>query len=57
MVLHNLQEELRKLDKTSPQFHEQLSDLLRAKVYRDAVQNLQVEDSTRLIEDLSSVSF
>ena len=48
-------QQLRYLDATSPQFHEQLSSCLRGSEFRGAVQNLQGEDLARLVEHLDAV--
>ena len=48
---------LHDLDKTSPQFHNQLIDFLRGKEYRDVVPSLQSEDLAWLVEYLDVVSF
>lgn len=56
MIPYNPIQQLHALDKTSPQFHEQLRDFLRGDVYRDALQSLQTEDLTSLVEYLSIVS-
>ena len=52
---HPLQQ-LYDLDRTSPEFDEQLSDFLRGKEYRKVLPNLKSEDLTWLVEYLNSVS-
>jgi len=44
------------LDKSSPRFHSQLSNLIHGKEYRECVQHLRDEDLVRLVEYLDSVS-
>ena len=56
MVLPNPFQQLRDLDRASPQFHKQFVDFLRGDEYRNAVPNLQGEDLTWLVEYLDSVS-
>ena len=48
--------QLHNLDRTSPQFHIHLSNFVRSKEYRNAVQNLQGEDLMWFVEYLDSVS-
>jgi hypothetical protein len=43
------------LDKTSPQFHEQLSNFLSGTVYQNLVPSLQSEGLTWLVEYLDTV--
>ena len=57
MTPHNPLQQLYDLDKSSPQFHEQLHDFLRGDVYRGALQNLQSENLTQLVEYLDTVGF
>ena len=47
---------LRDLDRTSPVFHEQLSDFLRGKEYQKIFPGLQSAELVRLVEYLDSVS-
>lgn len=47
---------LHDLDRTSPQFHKQLSDLLRGDEYRNVVPDLQDDDTAWLVEYLDNVS-
>ena len=56
MTPHGALQQLRDLDKTSVEFHEQLSNLFREDAYRNALTNLQSEDLTWLIEYLGGVS-
>ena len=56
MVLSHPLQQLRDLDKTSPQFHEQLTNFLRGDDYRNGVSNLEGEDLTWLVEYLDGVS-
>jgi len=56
MVLPTPLQRLRDLDKSSPQFHDQLSDALRRKEYRNCVSNLRSEDLVWLVEYLDRVS-
>ena len=48
--------QLHDLDKASPQFHKDLSNLLRSEEYRGAVPNLQGEYLAWLVEYLDGVS-
>lgn len=47
---------LRDLDGTSPQFHKQLSDILRGDEYRNVIPDLQGDDPAWLVEYLDNVS-
>ena len=47
---------LHDLDRTSPQFYKQLSDLLRGDEYRNVVLDLQGDDTAWLVEYLDNVS-
>ena len=49
-------QQLRDLDPSSPQFHEQLNSCLRGSEYRNAVLNLQGEDLSWVVEYLHNVS-
>ena len=55
MTSHDSLQQLRDLDKTSPQFHEQLSNFFRGNIYQDIFPNLQSESLTWLVEYLDSV--
>ena len=44
------------LDRTSPQFHEQLGNFLRGGEYQNGVLSLKSEDLANLVEYLDSVS-
>ena len=57
MIPHDPLQQLYDLDRTSPQFHEQLSGLLRGREYQDVFPNLRSEDLSWLVEYLDSVSF
>ena len=57
MVTPNPLQQLYKLDRSSPKFHNQLSDLLCGEEYRDSVLNLQSDDLALLVEYLDTVSF
>ena len=52
---HPLQQ-LHNLDRTSSEFHEQLSDFLRGEEYQRVFPSLKSEDLTWLVEYLDSVS-
>lgn len=49
-------QQLYNLDRTSPQFRNQLRNFLRGDEYQDVVPSLQSEDLTQLVEYLDSVS-
>ena len=49
-------QQLYDLDRSSPQFHNQLRDLLRGEDYRNIVPNLGSSGFTWLVEYLDSVS-
>ena len=49
-------QQLYDLDRSSPQFHEQLSDLIHGQEYQNSVLNLKSNDLTWLVEYLDSVS-
>ena len=55
MTPSNLLQKLRDLDRTSPDFHNQLTDFLRGKEYRDAVPSLQGEDLAWFVDYLDNV--
>ena len=55
MALHGSLQQLSDLDKTSPQFYEQLSNLLRGNRYQDVVPHLQSESLAWLVEYLDGV--
>ena len=57
MIPTNPLQPLHDLDRTSPQFHEQLNDFLRGDEYRNVLPGLQNEDLVWLVEYLDSVSF
>ena len=44
------------LDRTSPEFDEQLSDFLRGEEYRKILPSLRSEELAQLVEYLNSVS-
>ena len=50
-------EQLRALDRNSPQFHEQLSDFFRGDEYRGVFPKLESEDLEWLADYLDSVGF
>ena len=56
MIPPNALQQLHNLDRASPLFLEQLSDLIRGEEYRNAVPNLQGEDLEWLVEYLDGVS-
>lgn len=56
MILHNALQPLRDLDRTSPEFHEQLAAFLRGNEYQNIFPTLQSEDLIWLVEYLDSVS-
>ena len=55
MAPHASLQQLRDLDKTSPQFHEQLSDFFRGDLYQSVFPSLQSESLAWLVEYLDSV--
>lgn len=55
MTLHSPLQQLRDIDKTSPLFHEQLSNFFRRSVYQNVLPNLQNESLAWLVEYLDSV--
>ena len=56
MTPSNLLQKLRDLDRTSPDFHNQLTDFLRGNEYRDAAPSLQGEDLVWFVNYLDNVS-
>ena len=56
MTPHKPLQQLHDLDRTSPQFYEQLTNFLRGKEYRNVFPNLQNEDLAWLVEYLDNVS-
>ena len=56
MVLHNPLQPLRDLDRTSPEFHEQLVGFLRGDQYQTCFPTLQEDDLAWLVEYLDRVS-
>lgn len=56
MAALNPLRQLQDLDRSSPQFHDQLSNLLRGEEYRKSVLNLQGDSLTLLVEYLDEVS-
>ena len=57
MILFGPLEQLRALDRTSPQFHEKLSDFFRGDEYRGVFPKLKSEDLEWLADYLDSVGF
>ena len=57
MIPHNPLQDLRDLDRTSTQFHEELSNIIHGHVYRDTLPSLRSENLTWLVEYLDGVSF
>jgi hypothetical protein len=55
MIPLGLFQQLRDLDRTSPQFHEQVADFFRGNEYRGVFPKLQNEDLAWLAEYLDSV--
>ena len=55
MIPQNPLQQLRYLDKTSPQFHEHLSNFFRGNVYQDILPGIQNEGLAWLVEYLDSV--
>ena len=49
-------QKLDNLDKTSPEFYQEISEFIRGKDYRDAVPNLKGEGLVWLVEYLDGVS-
>ena len=56
MTPPSLLQKLRDLDRTSPDFHSQLTDFLRGNEYQDAVPSLQGEGLVWLVNYLDNVS-
>ena len=56
MIPHDAFHQLHGLDRTSPQFHEQLSNFFSGDVYRSVFPDLEGEDLAWLVECLDSVS-
>ena len=56
MVPHDPFEQLRNLDKTSPQFHEQLNNFLHGDVCQSVLSGLESEDLVWFVEYLDGVS-
>ena len=56
MTPSNLLRKLHDLDKTSPDFHSQLTDFLRGNEYQDAAASLEGEDLTWFVNYLDNVS-
>ena len=56
MTPSNLLQTLRDLDRTSPDFHNQLTDFLRGNEYRDVASSLQGEDLIWFVNYLDNVS-
>lgn len=56
MVLPDVLQELRDLDKASLRFYEHLGDFLRGDGYRNAVSSLEGEDLAQFVEYLGGVS-
>ena len=54
-IMHDALRRLRDLDKSSPQFHQQLHNFLNGDAYRNALSNGQSEISAWLVEYLNSV--
>ena len=55
VIPHDPFQQLRDLDKASPQFHEQVSNFFRGNVYQGALPSLQSESLVWLVEYLDSV--
>ena len=56
MIPHDPFEQLRNLDKTSPQFHEQLNKFLHGDVYQNVFLGLESDDLVWFVEYLDGVS-
>lgn len=56
MIAHDPFEQLRDLDRTSPQFHKQLSNFLHGDVYRNVFPDLASDNLVWFVEYLDSVS-
>ena len=56
MTSPNLLQKLRDLDRTLPDFHNQLTDFLRGNEYQDAAPSLQGEDLAWFVNYLDNVS-
>ena len=54
-IPQNTFQQLRDLDRASPQFHEQLSDILHGDAYQNVLPGLQSENLAWLVEYLDSV--
>ena len=55
MTLHNLLQQLRLLDRSSSDFHDQLCNILYGEGYRKSAPNLQADDLVCLVEYLDKV--
>jgi len=55
MPLPEILRQLERLDRSSPWFPGELTDLLRGEAYKGCVPNLQDEDATWLVEYLDNV--
>ena len=55
MLLRNPLQQLLHLNRSSPNFHDQLVNLILGKKYKECVQDLQGADLVRLIEYLGDV--
>ena len=56
MTLPNPLQQLYDLEKSSPQFYNQLRDIISGKEYRECVPHLRDDDLVRLVEYLDGVS-
>ena len=52
---YNPLERLLRLDDSSPEFHDQLSNILYGKRYQDWVKRIEGDDAVRLVEYLDGV--
>ena len=55
MRSHNLLQELDRLDRSSPRFHDKLSNVLHREGFRQYVSNLQDDDARWLVDYLDGV--
>ena len=56
MIPRSPLQQLHDLDRASPQFYEQLNNILHGEEYRDAFPNLQSDELAWLVEYLDGVS-
>ena len=55
MASHTLLQKLHRLDRSSPRFHDKLSNVLYGEEYKNSVQNLQDGDLVWMVDYLDKV--